>query len=319
MHASSPSPSGASRAVFVVGAGRSGTSAIVRGLSALGVELGDHLKSPTAKNPTGFFEDVDLLRVAKQARAALGLRAESVALVDEERFAQAALDPLVKEAVAIIEGRFARYPLWGFKYAQTLRFLPFWEQVFETLDLDVRFVVAARNPLSVARSRAKLDPIRGIQEKSDLEWLVNVVPYFRRLAHRPFVVTDYDLLMAEPAAQLERLAERLHIARDAGVRAGVDAYLQEFLAQDMRHTRFSDADLEGDPRLNPLVRDGYRWLYRLATDAIAPDHRELWRDWVRLEAATGAMAPALRLVDRLEAELRSRRGSLWQRIHQRLR
>ena len=53
--------------------------------------------------------------------------------------------------------------------------------VFHSLDLDVRYVLAVRNPLSVARSRAKLNPQRGTQEKSDLEWLVNVVPYFREV------------------------------------------------------------------------------------------------------------------------------------------
>ena len=62
-------PASRSRAIFVVGAGRSGTSAITRGLQALGVELGDRLKAPTDKNPTGFFEDRDLLRIAKRMRA----------------------------------------------------------------------------------------------------------------------------------------------------------------------------------------------------------------------------------------------------------
>ena len=67
--------------------------------------------------------------------------------------------------------------------------------------LDVRYLVALRNPLSVAASRGKLDARRGRQQKSDLEWLVNVVPYFRRARSRPLVVVDYDLLLANPEAQ----------------------------------------------------------------------------------------------------------------------
>ena len=46
------------KVVIVVGAGRSGTSTITRGLSALGIELGDNLKPGSAKNPKGFFEDM---------------------------------------------------------------------------------------------------------------------------------------------------------------------------------------------------------------------------------------------------------------------
>ena len=42
-------------AIVIVGVGRSGTSAITRGVQALGVELGGHLRPGGGKNPTGFF------------------------------------------------------------------------------------------------------------------------------------------------------------------------------------------------------------------------------------------------------------------------
>ncbi len=301
-------PASRSRAIFVVGAGRSGTSAITRGLQALGVELGDRLKAPTDKNPTGFFEDRDLLRIAKQTRSELGLRAESVSLIDAPQWSKAEVDALVDQAVATIQQRFVHYPLWGFKYAQTLRMLPFWETVTQRAGIDLNFVVAARNPLSVARSRTQLDPLRGLQEKTDLEWLVNVVPYFRRMAERRFVVVEYDLLMEDPRVQLARMAERLSIPMDNTAQRGVEAFVGEFLKPGMRHTHFVDDDLDRDPRLNPLVRDAYRWLRRLATDQVAADDPELWRDWARIEAQLEASAPLLRHVDYLESELRRRRG-----------
>ena len=301
-------PASRSRAIFVVGAGRSGTSAITRGLQALGVELGDRLKAPTDKNPTGFFEDRDLLRIAKRMRAELGLRAESVSLIDAPQWSKTEIDALVDEAVATIQQRFAQFPLWGFKYAQTLRMLPFWETVTQRAGIDLNFVVAARNPLSVARSRTQLDPLRGLQEKTDLEWLVNVVPYFRRMAERRFVVVEYDLLMEDPRVQLARMAERLSIPMDAGAQRGVEAFVSEFLKPGMRHTQFVDDDLDRDPRLNPLVRDAYRWLRRLATDQVATDDPDLWRDWARIEAQLDASAPLLRHVDYLESELRRGRG-----------
>ncbi|MGB5592170.1 MAG: sulfotransferase [Gammaproteobacteria bacterium] len=298
----------ASRAIFVVGAGRSGTSAITRGLQALGVELGDRLKPPTGKNPTGFFEDLDLLRIAKRVRSELGLRAESVSLIEDSQWSLPGLDALTEEAVGVIRDRFARYPLWGFKYAQTLRMLPFWEPVMRRAGVELEFVVAARNPLSVARSRSKLDPLRGIQEKTDLEWLVNVLPYFRRLAAHRFTVVEYDLLMEDPRAQLRRIAERMAIPLDPGVEQGIEAFAGEFLKPGMRHTRFADDDLAQDPRLNPLTRDAYRWLRRLATDQVTPDDPELWDDLARIETQLSADAPMLRHIDFLETELRRNRG-----------
>jgi hypothetical protein len=294
----------------VVGAGRSGTSAIMRGLQALSVELGDNLKAATGKNPTGFFEDKDLLDIAKRVRAALGLKAESVALLEEQSFSAPALAPLRDEAVDSIRRRFSGSPLWGFKYAQTLRMLPFWERVFEAAKLDVRYVVAARTPLSVARSRAALDPLRGIQEKSDAEWLVNVVPYFRRLAERPFVVVDYDLLMEAPVAQLERIGSWLGIALSADIQDEIKRYAESFLSSERQHTRFTERDLEEDARLNALARDAYRWLRRLAADEVETRSPELWEDWRRIEERLAGMGPLLRHVDRLEAELRRAGWSL---------
>jgi hypothetical protein len=294
------------RAVFVVGAGRSGTSAVTRGLAALGVDLGSRLKAPSAKNPTGFFEDQDLLERAKRVRSALGLRTESVSLVDAEAWRRADLESFAKETAETIRERFGASPVWGFKYAQTLRYLPFWERVFALAELEVSFVVAARNPLSVARARAKLDPLRGVQEKSDAEWLVNVVPHFRDMARHRFVVVDYDLLMGDPRAQLARMAQRLALPLGPETKAGIAEFAAGFLDGGMQHSRFDDADLDADPRLHPLVRDAYRWLRRLATDEIDAANAALWRDWERVEIAVQAMAPVLRHVDHLEAELRRR-------------
>lgn len=292
------------RAVFVVGAGRSGTSAITRGVAALGVELGDNLKAPTAKNPTGFFEDEDLLRVAKEVRASLGLEAESVALIEDREWARPNLEALQLDAVSTIERRFGGVPLWGFKYAQTLRLLPFWLAVLERARVDVSWVVAVRNPLSVARSRSKLDPLRGIQEKSDIEWLVNVVPYFRRLAEHPFVVVDYDRLMEDPSAQLERIARTLCLPLDDRSRQGIHEFSESFLVHGMRHTVFDDRDLEKADRVNPLTRDAYRWLHKLSIDEIARDDAEFRADWQRIERALALQASSLRYLDHLVVELR---------------
>lgn len=291
-------------AVVVLGAGRSGTSAITRGVQALGVDLGDRLRAGRGKNPTGFFEDRDLLAINKRLKRELGITGESVVLIDPERWQAPGVRRLRQEAVATIRRRFGGSALWGYKYGRTLRLLPFWDAVFDELDADVRYVVALRNPLSVARSRARLDPSRGTQEKSDLEWLVNVVPYFREVGKRPFVVVDYDAVMRDPAGQLERIAGVLRLPEHPQRAAGIRAYADTFLEGRLRHTRFTLQDLDADPRVHPLVRDAYRWLHRLACDAIDADSPELWHDWARIEQGTFELAPLLRHIDRIQVDLR---------------
>jgi hypothetical protein len=297
-------------AVVVLGAGRSGTSAITRGLQALGVELGDQLRPGGGKNPTGFFEDESLLKINKRLRKALGLRADSVSLIEPQQWQTSAVQAFQQEARETLRRRFGPYSLWGYKYAGTLRLLPFWHVVFHSLDLDVRYVMAVRNPMSVARSRAKLNPHRGTQEKSDLEWLVNVVPYFREVRERPFIVVDYDLIMADPVPQLERIATALDLPITATTKAAIQEYADQFLNPDLRHSRFTGADLDRNPCVNSLTRDAYRWLSQLASDEIAANSPEFWREWSRIENALADLAPILRYLDQLEADLRHAQRSL---------
>ena len=287
-------------AVVVLGAGRSGTSAVTRGLAALGVDLGGRLRRGWGKNPTGFFEDRDILALNRRLKRALGVRGDSVRLIDDAVWDAAPIKALQAEAADTLRRRFGGNPLWGYKYGRTLRFLPFWEGVHDALGLDVRYLFALRNPMSVAASRGKLDPRRGRQQKSDLEWLVNVVPYFRRAASRPLVVVDYDLLLADPAAQLARIAKGLALPpSDPGE---IAAYAEEFLRPGMRHSRFTADDLED--AADPLVHDAYRWLRGLASDAVAIGDPALWEDWMRIEGSVNGMAGALNQLDHVEEELR---------------
>lgn len=291
-------------AVVVLGAGRSGTSALTRGVQALGVDLGNRLRRGRGKNPTGFFEDRDLLAINKGLKRALGITGESVRLIPPSQWDSPKVQALRRRAVKTIERRFGTSRLWGFKYGRTLRMLPFWEAVFRELDLDVRYVMALRNPLSVARSRAQLDRRRGVQVKSDLEWLVNVVPHFRTLAQRSVVVVDYDAVIANPIAELGRIARSLRIELTPQTQTAIKSFASDFLVSGMRHSQFGIEDLEASREIDPLVRDAYRRLHQLAYDQITTDAEMLWRDWQRIEQALAARAPVLEYIDTLLDEVR---------------
>ncbi len=293
--------------VTVLGAGRSGTSAIARGLDAIGIDLGDRLRRGRGKNPTGFFEDTDLLRLNKKLKRALGVRGDSVRLIGDHEWDLPPVRALHALSVETIRRRFGGKPLWGYKYGRTLRFLPFWLRVWDELGLDVRYVVALRNPLSVARSRARLELERGTQEKSDLEWLVNVVPYLRLALARPLVAVDYDRVMADPVRQLERMARGLGLPLQD--RSGIEAYRDGYLETGMRHSRFSVEDLAVDERTHRLVREAYTWLDRLAGDEIGVDDPGFASDWRRIEAAVAELEPILLHIDRVQGALQRAKRS----------
>src|SRR5262245_38060724 len=140
------------RAIVVLGPGRCGTSTLARGLIALGIAFGDRLKPAMRKNPRGFFEDLDLLDINYRAHARLKLRrnGSSIRWISEEAWRDADLEPLREEAKALIQSRFGRFHVWGFKVGGVMRILPFWRQVLNELGQDVSYVLAIRHPASVA-------------------------------------------------------------------------------------------------------------------------------------------------------------------------
>lgn len=297
----------ASRAILVLGAGRSGTSTLTRSLSAVGVYLGRKFRAPLRKNPRGSFEEIHLLRLSKAVRRGLGLRPENVRLIEDDEWQSPEIERLKTRMAGAIEREFGDRPIWGFKYGSTGRILPFWLDLLPEMNIEPSFVLAYRNPLSVARSRARLDRFRGRRDHNNLEWLVNIVPYFRRLRGYPLVVVDYDRLVSAPAPQLHRLAERLDLPISPEVKAGIEAFAGEFVRADLRHTCYTDEDLKNDEHTHPLVRRAALCLSALGRDELSVDDAELWREWREIEAELHALAPLLRLIDRLQTDVRRAR------------
>ena len=312
------------KAVIVVGAGRSGTSVLTAGVGALGVDLGDSLKAGgVKKNPKGFFEDTDLLNVNHRVHKAFGLRASgaNVRLVDDRAWRTTDLEGLHDEAVAIIERRFTHARPFGLKSGGLLRLMPFWERVFKSAGVEPGYVMALRNPLGVADSRANLDVYRGYQEKSDLEWLVQVLPYIDRLKGHPLVVVDYDLLMEDATKQLHRIGTALDLRVDTSIEASIRTYAEDFATKDLYHHRHDPTALLEREELNPLTVNTYLWLHRLAKDEVSPDSPELWTALIDLQERFAAMASVLRYVDFLEDEVKQRYfglAGLWQLVRPRL-
>jgi len=266
-----------SRAVLVLGMHRSGTSALARGLQMLGVYLGNDFLSPKPDNPTGYWEDRNIYELNERLLAVLGLKWEDVALIDDVRWHQPEVEALRSEAVGYLESRFVSHSLWGFKDPRTIRLLPFWQSVLRRLDADEYYLVVIRNPRSVAISLLQRHGMDALT--AHLLWLVYVVPYLNEIANKLFVVTDYDLVMADPGQQLERIARGLKIPLNDSSKAGIAQFASDFLDPNLRHSFFNESDFETTPNLRPLSREAYLWLRRLATDRIGTDSPKFWSAW----------------------------------------
>jgi hypothetical protein len=256
---------------------RSGTSALTRGVQLLGVYLGTNFLSPRFDNPTGYWEDKNICALNERLLAVLGIKWEDALLIDDVRWREPEVEALLADAVEYVGSTLATHPLWGFKDPRTIRLLPFWQSVLQLLDVEESYLVAIRNPRSVAFS---LSERQGMDTKTAHQlWLAYMVPNLNKIANRPFIVADYDIVMADPRGQLERIAHGLKIPLDETNKAGIEEFASNFLDRGLRHSRFDPSSFDTDPNIRPLTREAYLWLRWLATDRIGTDSPQFWSAW----------------------------------------
>jgi len=253
---------------------RSGTSAVARGLAALGVYLGDDFLAAQPENPTGYWEDRRIVELNERVLATLRLRWDGARPIDLREFAGWQMWRLRREAIRDLRRRFLPHPIWGFKDPRTIRLLPFWRRVLGEAGADDAYLLVIRNPASIA---ASLHVRQGTDaETAQRLWLINMVPFLHEVADRPLVVVDYDALMRDPREQLERIAQRLQLPRADD--AEIDRFANEFLNAGLRHTVFSLSDIDARTEAGRLTRTAFFSLAELANDRSVPD-ASFWQTW----------------------------------------
>ena len=270
-----------SRAILVIGMHRSGTSAIARGLQALGVYLGNDFLDAQPENPTGYWEDRRIMALNERVLKALQLRWDSLEPIDRRKFDGWRMWRLRREATHELRRRFLPHRLWGFKDPRTIRLLPFWQRVLQGLKVDDRYVVVIRNPASIAASlyaRQRMD-----LEATQRLWLLHMVPFLKEIAGKPLVVVDYDIVMRDPRVALQRVAQRLELPLDT---ADLERFAADFLDEKLRHTVFSPDDIDQSTHAGRFTRDAFLLLQELATDERTAD-AEFWKSWENVAAWPG--------------------------------
>jgi O-antigen biosynthesis protein len=288
-----------SHVIIVLGMHRGGTSAIARGLKAIGVSLGDNLRSGNANNPTGFWEDVDCLAMNEELLRHFH-SGSHLALAC--RFSE--LDPTLRalreKALQLVRRKKMECTgPWGFKDPRTSRFLPFWRQSVEACGFATVCVIAVRNPLSVALSLQERDGIP--VEKSCFLWLQHMVPAVLESAGAYRVVVDYDLLMDEPLLQLQRMSSILGETFSTTNGSSAAEY-QEFLERKLRHTKFSLSDVALDDRIPEDVGTVYDLLLRAAKDEIDLCAPDVVQTFNAVKSRLQKFAPAFAYADALEED-----------------
>ncbi|GLQ88082.1 hypothetical protein GCM10007898_16510 [Dyella flagellata] len=251
---------------------RSGTSAITRGLKALGVDLGESLLQPgLSENPLGFWEDSDVVALNQELMETLGCDWNSVARIDERSISSVELARFEDRAVNLLQDKFKTRTVWAFKDPRTARLLWFWKRVIERAEiLDVSYVLCLRNPLAVSES---LHVRNGIDRAvSILLWAIYTVEALQQIQASSTVLVDYDQLIEDGREVLRQVAQKLRLELSGEIE---ESYFTEFLTSDLRHSRFRLEELRSSGLADPAIVRLYEQLLKATGSDVKLDGGEL--------------------------------------------
>lgn len=230
------------RIIAVLGMHRSGTSAMARGLKALGVELGENLMPAVeGNNDKGFWEDMDFYKFNVRLMAKAGNSWDRLSLIDVERLIREEYSAERYEAAGLIERKMGDAKLFGFKDPRTSVLLPFWRCIFEDLGIDDNYLIALRNPLEVAESLKKRDKLHF--NHSLMLWLKYTYSAVQHSEGRKRICVSYQSLINDPAPQLNRIATAFGLPMPSRNSPEYSEYAEEFLTPSLRHNRISANEL----------------------------------------------------------------------------
>jgi GT2 family glycosyltransferase len=238
--------------VVVLGMHRSGTSAVVKALSCLGVSLGDDFMPAGSDNPKGFFEDKAVNQLNIEMLEAIGQHWFSLSLVTDEDISKLVNLGYVEKAIDLVQQKMADVDVFGFKDPRVSKLLKFWKLVFTRINCDVRYVFCLRHPLSVANSLRQRNktPI----QKGYLLWLSYNLAIITESQDLSLIGLDYDRLMEQPLEVIEYLAGQLDLTVNPEV---THQFTTQFLDKTLQHTKFENNALKYDSDCPEVVAEVY--------------------------------------------------------------
>ena len=273
---------------------RSGTSVVARSMEVMGVQLGERL-IPSAEgiNDKGFWEDIDINALNIEMLEALNVDWHYLAPIIPKDFEMLVQIGFLQRAAELISSKAAIFPVYGFKDPRLAKLLPFWKMVFDHLEYEVGYILAVRNPMSVAASLFKRD---GFEiEKCYLLWLDHVLTSLSGTNGCRRIIVDYDKLIQNTERELCRIADNLGLPIDP---SRLDIYRTEFLDIKLRHSAYNMDDLEQDTNVPALVREIYGTMTELSS-GLQIDNAVIQEKTVKWQAELFRINPALTLADKL--------------------
>lgn len=238
--------------ILVLGMHRSGTSAITGTLVKLGVAGPNtpYLNGPD--NPRGHWESVPMIAFHDRLLAAAGTSWNDIHPIDQAWFTTDTAKPFYDEAKLLLAQEFSDFPLFVFKDPRICRFLPFWQEIMDRENIEIKVIIPIRNPVEVAlslRNRDRFSITRGL-----MLWLCHVLEAEAATRFRQRVIIDWSNFNKDWRFEIARACGRLDITLSEHDESDY-RIIDQFLKKDTAVIFESDSKINFD---DPM----HDWFYR---------------------------------------------------------
>lgn len=247
------------RAIWVLGMHRSGTSLTAGALRLLGADLGPadgFLPADERDNPKGYWEQQAVIDLNVELLARLSGSSVAPPAFPTGWAARPELDDLRARARKIVGG-FDASRVWALKDPRLSLTLPFWLPLVD----ESAAIVCLRSPRDVAASLRARDPDGplGTREWTAVwhEYTVSALDHAEPLPHELVFYDDWFAKPEEPLGALGRVLANLGEPPPASP----PPELGEFLSQSLRHHSSTAEETASDPDVVPEARELYAALH----------------------------------------------------------
>jgi len=289
-------------ALFVVGMGRSGTSALTRVISFCGAALPLHVLAANFANPTGYWEPQRAVEINDRF-----LSAHSSSWYDAGLALQLAAPPAVVRHQFVAE--IADFLGTGFggdgpivlKEPRISGLLPYWKLAVNSLGFAAKFIHIFRNPADVATSLAVRDGLAA--GDSFALWLKYNLLAERAARTAPRIFVSFEDVMRNWESVVARCIADLRI--DIVIRDDTRDFVARFLTPTLHHHR--DTTVETAP-LDPALVGWVQRVYDVLLHARAGQIRTGEMDEIFTSYVESRRSAEFPFTHRTDSEVRGARG-----------
>jgi hypothetical protein len=211
--------------IFVLGMGRSGTSAITRVLSLCGVRLPEPLLGASESNLTGHWEPIDAINInnAFLSRYGASWYDPTLRLQGEIALSAQEKETYIEQIRRFVERCHAGSTLLVIKEPRIAALADFWFDASRRASITAKVVIPIRHPDQVAASLAARDGVSA--ELSNVLWLKYNFLAERASRTLPRVFVEYLNFLSDWRKEIGRISERLAVDLSGADEIAINRFL----------------------------------------------------------------------------------------------